>query len=364
MENLITRHMHLTVLVGVLFLQVLGLAVQVKRTTDTQSTRLIRVWTVGAITPLERVIVGTQQGVRRIWNNYLYLRGVREENRELKQEIERLRLEQVRLSEGANQAHRLQDLLGFREQYISQTVVAQVIGSSGSEQSRLIYIDKGENANLKTDMPVITADGVVGKVLAVYPSQAQVLLINDQTSGLGAILEKSRLQGVVKGSSVGETVLDKVMSDEPVQPGDRVLTSGGDGIFPKGLPVGTVSRVTRDLGNLFWRVTLKPAANLNRLEEVLVVTQKQEREPIAAEAVGATRAADILASRLPSVPVKAAGEGPTAPNSVVKPDAARPDTAKPDPAKPDPAKPEQAKPTQVTPSGTNPSEPRQEAKPQ
>ena len=103
---------------------------------------MIRTWSVGAVTPLEKVIVWCQGGFGNIWNNYVYLRGVRQENRDLKFEIERLRLEQVRLTDDAQQAHRLQALLGFKEQYIAKTVAAQVIGASGSEQSRSILSTK------------------------------------------------------------------------------------------------------------------------------------------------------------------------------------------------------------------------------
>ncbi len=241
MENLISRYRNVTVLVAVLFAQVLGLAVQVKRSSENESSRLIRVWVVNAITPFEKGIVGLQGGVGNLWRNYFYLRGVRKENYELKQQIEHLRLEQVRLNEDAEQARRLQALLGFKEQFISQTLPAQVIGSSGSEQSRSIYIDKGGHDGIKQDMPVITADGIVGKVLRVFGTTSQVLLIDDQTSGVGAILEKSRLQGVLRGTPAGEIVLEKVTADETVQPGEKVLTSGGDQVFPKGLPVGTVT---------------------------------------------------------------------------------------------------------------------------
>ncbi len=101
----------------------------------------------------------------KFWHNYVYLRGVRKENRELKEEIQQLRLTEVRISEDAQQAHRLQVLLGFKEQYLSKTVAAQVIGSGGSDRSRVVFIDKGDDANLRADMPVITADGIVGKVV-------------------------------------------------------------------------------------------------------------------------------------------------------------------------------------------------------
>jgi rod shape-determining protein MreC len=306
MENLITRYRNVTILVAVLFAQVLGLAVQVRRTGEHESTRLIRIWAVSAVTPLEKGIVWCQASAANLWHGYFYLRGVRQENRDLKAQIEQLRLQQVRLSEDAEQARRIQALLGFKEQFISRTVAAQVIGSSGSEQSRSIYIDKGSSDGIKPDMAVITAEGVVGKVLQVFRNSSQVLLIDDQTSGVGTILEKSRLQGVLRGTPAGEVVLEKVMSDEAVQPGEKVLTSGGDQIFPKGLPVGTVTKVSPG-PQLFLNIRVKPTADLGRLEEVLVITQQERREPEVTE-TGRVRAADILAQRLPSVPDQPAAD--------------------------------------------------------
>jgi rod shape-determining protein MreC len=300
MESVLSRYRNLVILVGVLFLQVLGLAVQVKRSSDAQDTRLIRIWAVDAITPMEKGLVALQNGSGNLWHNYLYLRGVRAENRELKQQLDQMRLEQVRLTEDAEQARRLQSLLAFKEQYITKTVAAQVIGSSGSDLSRGIYIDKGSDDGVQPDMAVITAGGIVGKVLRVYPSTSLVILINDQTSGVGVILEKSRLQGVLAGTPNGEVMMKEVMSDEQVSPGENLLTSGGDQIFPKGLPVGTIAKVGA-AKDLFLSITVKPSANLDRLEEVLVVLQKQEKQAVAADAPRA-RAADILAQRLPSVP--------------------------------------------------------------
>jgi rod shape-determining protein MreC len=302
MESVFGRYRNLTILVGVLFLQILGLAVQVKRSNDAQHTRLIRIWVVDAVTPFERILVRGQNGTDNLWHNYFFLRGVRAENRQLKQQIEELRLEQVRLNEDAAQAHRLQALLAFKEQYVAKTVPAQVIGSSGSDLSRSVYIDKGSNDGVAPDMPVITAGGIVGKVLHVYPSTSLVLMVNDQSSGVGVLLEKSRLQGVLHGTPDGELLVDRVMSDEQVSPGETVLSSGGDQVFPKGLPVGTVTEV-RPGKELFLKIKVKPAADLSRLEEVLVVTEKQQAAPVA-ESGTHMRAADILAQRLPSVPDK------------------------------------------------------------
>ena len=325
--DVLGRYRNLIVLVGVLFAQVLGLAVQVKRTTDSEPTRLIRIWAIGAVTPLEKALVWTQTSCGNIWHNYFYLRGVRAENRSLKAQIERMSLEQVRMSQDADQARRLQALLAFKEQFISETMAAQVIGSSGSELSRSVYIDKGEKDGLKPDMAVITADGVVGKVLRVYRSTSLVLLIDDQTSGVGALLDKTRLQGIVRGTPSGEVVLEKVMSDETVPAGELVLTSGGDGIFPKGLLVGRVTKVTPG-SELFLNIRVRPAADLSKLEEVLVVTKIDERraEP---DQTGAARAVDILAGRLPSVPskpenaVKASVPGTVVPGTTAPGTAAR-----------------------------------------
>ena len=309
MESVLGRYRNLIILMGVLFLQVLGLAMQVKRGNEEEDTRLIRIWAVGALSPFERAVVWVESTSGNIWHNYFYLRGVRAENRELKAQIEHMRLEQVRLTEDAAQARRLQNLLAFKEQFVAKTVAAQVIGSSGSDLSRVIYIDKGSNAGLQRDMAVITADGIVGKVLLVYPSVAQVLLISDQSSGVGAILEKSRLQGVLRGTANGEVVLERVMSDEQVAAGETILTSGGDQIFPKGLPVGTVAKVGTGK-DLFLNIKVKPATDLSKLEEVLVLVEKQEKQAIADDKVR-VRAADILAQRLPSVPEKPAPDAAT-----------------------------------------------------
>ncbi len=311
MESFLGRYRNLTILVGVLFLQVLGLAVQVKRSPDAENTRLIRIWAVDLITPFERGLLWAQNGSGNLWHNYFYLRGVRAENRQLKEQIEQMRLAQVRLTEDATQAHRLQSLLAFKEQFIARTVAAQVIGSSGSDLSQMIYIDKGSNDGIGRDFAVITAGGIVGKVLEVFPSVSKVLMINDQSSGAGVYLEKSRLQGVLRGTPNGELIVERVMSDEQVSAGDQVLTSGGDRIFPKGLPVGVVTKVSPGR-EMFFNIKVKPAADLSRLEEVLVVTEKQERPPAEADSGGRMRAADFLAQRLPSVPDKAPANAVTA----------------------------------------------------
>ncbi len=309
MENFFTRYKNPLALMAVLFIQVVALATQVKRPEGAKpgstgsGTRLIRVWTVTAFTPVEKVFVSTGRFFRDGWHNYADLRGAKKQNIELQEQVARLQMEQVRLRQDADQAQRLQALLDFKEKFITKTVAAQVIATSGTEQSRLITIDKGSKAGIKPDMAVITPDGIVGKVKDVFGPSSQVLLINDHDSGAGVILEKSRLQGIVKGTSLGELQINDIMSDEKVEPGEHVITSGGDRIYPKGYSVGTVIAATPDHDNdPFLVIKIKPAADLNRLEEVLVITEMSDNSRSASAGPEPMRAADILSQRLPSVP--------------------------------------------------------------
>ena len=335
MENFFSRHKNPFVLILVLFVQVIALATQVKRPENSRSAgpggpTLIRVWTINLISPFERAVVGTGHFFRHTWSNYIDLHNVRKENRELQEEIGRLKLEQVRLRDDADQAHRLQALLEFKQHYVGQTLAAQVIGSSGSEQSHVIYIDKGSASGIKPDMPVITPDGIVGKTKDVTRFNAQVLMINDRESGAGVILTDSRLQGVLRGVGQGELQVSDIMSDEKVEPGEQIVTSGGDRIYPKGLPVGTVSSAVPDAENdPFLKIIVKPAANLSRLEEVLVVTQITEELPSKTPG-SAARAADILAQRLPSIDKSdaAANKAATTAATPNTPAVAAPTTAK------------------------------------
>ncbi|HZM10509.1 MAG TPA: rod shape-determining protein MreC [Candidatus Limnocylindrales bacterium] len=338
MDTLLGRYKNLIVLAAILFAQIIALAMQVRRPAAEGETRLIRVWATAAVTPFEEAIVHTQKWAHDKWSGYVYLRHVDQENQQLRAEINRMKLEQARLAEDANMARRVQTLLAFKEQYLESTVAAQVIGTSGSEQSRVLYIDKGSSDGIKLDMAVITPTGIVGKIVQVFPGSSQVLPINDQLSGVGAALKALRLQGILKGAANGTTTLQYIMSDEPVKLGEEVITSGGDRIFPKGLPVGTVASVEPGK-DLFLNIRVIPSARLDRLEEVLVVTKIQDKLPDAKD-LGPIRASDILSERLPGVPVTqtvdaagnaagtASGAGnPTQPNGAPSATAAKPGAA-------------------------------------
>src|SRR5215469_10389092 len=308
MESFFTRYRNVTVLLGLLMAQVIILATQVRRPDRAagESMSLLRFWVVEAFVPGEKAISGLGSGIHDVWKNYVDLRDVRRENEDLKEQIDRLRLEEVSLAEDAGQARRLQVLLAFKEKFISQTVAAQVIGTSGSEHSHVLYIDKGSNDGIRADMAVITPQGIVGKVAKAFPGTSQVLEINDVTAGAGVMLERSRLRGVLHGTTSGIPEILHIMADEKVEHGEPVVSSGGDQIYPRGLPIGTVFSTEPDPeGGPFMVVKVKPSANLDKVEEVLVITKVIDKSPEHQETATGLRAADILAQRLPTIVPKA-----------------------------------------------------------
>jgi rod shape-determining protein MreC len=289
MESFITRYRNLVVLLALLMLQLMGLAVQVRRTgsgisaledTDPRGVRLIRLWANAVISPPERLIHWSATGTSFTWSNYIDLVHVRQQNKDLENTIDRLRLEQAALLEDARQGERLQAILGFQQRYIYSTLAAQVYGTSGTDRSHVFYIDKGSHEGLKPDMAVITAEGIVGKVRDVFPHTAQVLAVNDATSGAGVILETTRIRGILRGDAMGQLEVVGVTADQRIKPGEHVQTAGGDLIFPRGLPVGAVKKVVRDPDrDGLVDIILTPAAPLDRLDEVLVITSTEPRFP-------------------------------------------------------------------------------------
>jgi rod shape-determining protein MreC len=327
MESFITRYRNLMVLLALLMAQLVGLAVQVRRTTggpsaigdtDPSGVRLVRLWANALISPPERLVHASKIGMAAAWSNYIDLVHVRQQNKDLEKTVDRLRLEEAALLEDARQGQRLQAMLGFQQKYIYATLAAQVYGSSGSDRSHDFFIDKGWRDGLRPDMAVITAEGIVGKVRDVFPHTAQVLAVNDTTSGAGVILEKTRIRGVLRGDASGQLEVVGVTADQRIQPGEHVLTAGGDLIFPRGLPVGAVKKVVRDPDrDGLVDIILTPAAPLDRLDEVLVITSTEPRFPpqdqkdLAASATEESavpaavkdqmKASEIMAEKLPGL---------------------------------------------------------------
>ncbi len=262
-----SRHKSLVLLAGVIVLQVLMLAVQIKR--ESQG-RLIRVWTVGAVSPFERAGSSGFGWFRDAWRRYFALQNTTKENEQIRRENDALKLQVAQLQGKAAEADRLAILLNFRKSHPEvQMITARVIGSGAGTASLMIQLDRGERDGIRKNMGVITPDGVVGKVVEAYPNASQVLLLTDKESGVGAMLADSRIQSPVGGQGEPLLVMKYVPNDDEVNLGERVITSGMDRIFPRDLPVGTVAEIKP--GNPFKQIRVKPAANLERLEEVLVL---------------------------------------------------------------------------------------------
>jgi rod shape-determining protein MreC len=313
-----SRHKSLVLLAVTVLAQILLLAVQIR--SDSQG-RLIRVWTVGAISPFERAGSYGIGGVRGTWGHYFALQNTSRENGQLRHENDRLKLENIQLQSRVAEAARLEALLNFRQSHQQVPMLgARVIGSSADSASRTIYIDRGERDGVQKNMGVITPDGIVGKVIETFASTSQVLLLTDKDSGVGAMIAETRIQSPVGGTGEPRLDMKYVANDDKVDLGQLVVTSGMDRIFPRDLPVGTIADVRS--GNPFKVIRVQPAANLERLEEVIVLTTLQPLDlkkdpatgtPAAASKLSADQTASTRASgNKPAIDTPAA----TKPNAV------------------------------------------------
>ncbi|MFN2447925.1 MAG: rod shape-determining protein MreC [Vicinamibacterales bacterium] len=243
----------------------------------------LEVVTFGSFAEIQRVATSVVDGIEDTWSGYIDLRRVRAENEALRQDLDAL---QVRLQEEqalVNQAERLRELLELRARSGVQTTAAEVIASAADPRFRTITIDKGVSHGIRRDMAIISPVGVVGRVLLPSSAASKVQLLIDRDAAAGAVIERSRAQGIVVG--VGSDVLQMqyVPGTADVAVGDRVLTSGIDSIYPKGFVIGTVESVDRGPGT-FHSIRVRPAVDFSRLEEVLVVlTPSPAREGAAAE---------------------------------------------------------------------------------
>jgi rod shape-determining protein MreC len=221
---------------------------------------------------IERVIVAPFRFGESALRGYVFLIGTSRENERLKQEHDRLKLENSIASELLLENERLRDLLGFRKLHPLKSVMAEVIAKDAVPSSRTITINRGAEQGIAKDMAVVSASGVVGKVLSVLPGTAKVMLLTDPGSTLAVRVQRNREEGLLEGK-LERCALKYVSYYADIQEGDLLVTSGLDGIFPKGLPVATVVKVTKHEATAFQAVLAMPVVGLSRLEEVLVLTQ-------------------------------------------------------------------------------------------
>jgi rod shape-determining protein MreC len=227
--------------------------------------------------PLQIVIHSTTGLIKGVQENYLTLTGYKAENEKLRERITRLELERNRLLEAEATNQRLQQLLDFRSHLPSVTVTATIIANSASNWFQSCLIDKGSAHGVRAGMSVVTPLGVIGRVVEVTAQSAKVLLLTDPNSGIDVIVQRTRARGIVSGSLENSTILKYVKRSEDVQIGDRLITSGLDGIFPKGLMVGTVTKVRKQTLGLFQAIEVIPAVTTAQTEVVLVVNARESK---------------------------------------------------------------------------------------
>ena len=231
---------------------------------------VLQVVTFGSFAEVQRGTMAIVDGVRNFWSGYVALRQVHAENDALKHELQTL---QVRLQQEHAEAQRtdnLRQLLELRERANLETIAADVIAAAASPEFRTVTIDKGTNEGLAADMAVISPAGVVGRVILPASRASKVQLLIDRNAAAGALIERTRVQGVVEGFGDGTLRMEYVPGSSDVKPGDLVVTSGIDGIYPKGFVIGTIEQVGAGSGG-YHQITVRPAVDFTRLEEVLVV---------------------------------------------------------------------------------------------
>ncbi len=272
MEALLSRFRNLTVLLVAVVAQLLYLAYQVKTNRD---ERLIRVWAVTAVTPMAGIVEAIRHNTIGFLEDYFILLDVREQNRKLKAANDHLQMENIYYRNQLTTAEHAQALAQFEHQSPSKTIAARVIGNSTVVSAKAVFIDRGSTSGVESGMAVVTPDGIVGKIVAVYPLVSQVLLVTDPTFKVGVESQKRHIHGVLNCGS-GKCIIEQIQNEDRVDAGEWFYTSGEDRIFPKGFPVGKV--ISSQPGQGMRDIKLDLSGTPEGVEEVLVVLQGVHRD--------------------------------------------------------------------------------------
>jgi len=284
METFLTRYRNLTVLSIVVVAQLLFLAYQVKANKD---DRLIRVWAVSAVTPMAGGVEAVRHNTVGFLQDYFILLDVRDQNRKLKADNDKLRMDNIYFRNQLSTAEHARALTVFQAQTPSKTIAARVIGNSTVATAKAVFIDRGSTSDIQRGMAVVTPEGVVGKVIAVYPLVSQVLLVTDATFKVGIESQKNHVHGILNCGS-GHCIVEQVQDEDKLDTGEWFYTSGEDRVFPRGFPVGTVtSSQPGQPGQGMRDVKLSLSGAPGGVEAVLVVLEGIHQEiptgPVMAE---------------------------------------------------------------------------------
>ena len=230
--------------------------------------------------PLE-AFSSLDRGMTEIWDGYVALRGIREENRQLRKELEFVQGQNNHLREAAVATQRLEAILDFKQKSIPDMVAAQVIGRDATNWYRGIILNKGEQDGVHAEMGVVTPAGVVGRVVKATSSSSVVLLMTDPNNAIAALVQGTRDEGIVEGTRNGRARMKYIPLLSTVHPGDRVITSGLTGSFPRGLAIGVMTHIEKEEGDLFRSAELEPEVDMTKLDEVLVIRSPYEESDVS-----------------------------------------------------------------------------------
>jgi rod shape-determining protein MreC len=253
---------------------IIGLSVTSRRSTSFGIERIA----LSAIAPFQELVTRSLRFARDIWQHYFYLVTIARVNQVLLQELGQAVEDQNQWHETELANVRLRDLIDFQRNISERVVAAEVIGKDPSAWFNTVIIDKGEADGLTRGLPVVIAQGIVGQVIEVSTHYSKVLLIVDSNSAVDSLVQRTRARGVIKGESTAQCRLDYVLRKNDVRIGDTIVSSGLDGVYPKGLRIGLVSQVIENDADIFHEVIITPFVDFEKLEEVLVILEVQKHD--------------------------------------------------------------------------------------
>jgi len=259
----------------VLLLLTLVLLSSQTRTADRRDAGVIGRVILTALWPVQAGMVRIADGLTQTWERFREIGRLRVENARLRAQVESLNREVAQLREAATAVDRLERLLGLRGQVSYRSVAARVVGRDPARWFSTVVVDRGSRDGVRSNAPVVTPEGVVGRIIEVTPFASRVLLIADSRSAVGVIVQNSRDPAVVEGRSMERLHLKYLSRAARVASGDLLITSGLGGVFPRGLVVGRIVTVEREEGALLQEAEVEPAARLDRLEELLILLPRQ-----------------------------------------------------------------------------------------
>ena len=274
--RLLSRYRRVLILALALLVAFALMTLQVRH--DRAALSFARQAILFVVSPFIKVTAVTAGSLGRVWLDYVDLRALREENQRLQQESAILHRRISQLEEYALETQRLQGLLAMRETSRANYLAARIVGKDATNWFKTLLIDRGSQAGLRRNLPVVAPDGLVGRVIEVTPYTAKVQLITDPVSASGGLLQRTRVTGIVSGNLGAGLKVRYLPLLADVAVGDEVVTSGMGGVFPKGIPVGRIVAVERKSGALFQEAVLQPKVDLGRLEEVLILMEAEQRD--------------------------------------------------------------------------------------